>query len=416
MSEFTTRQILDMIKENRGPNGLDLSDCDLRGIDLSWETVGIGLMSINLRGANLRGANLRGAILVDAHLEEADLQEANLDEVKLQRAHLEQANLTGAHLQDANLRKAGFEGAKLESAHLEDANLLEANLDQAFLREAHLDRGTLSGAHLDKVNLKGACLRGAMLWGVHLNESKLSGANLEGANLSKANLEGSDLRGVNLIDANLIGANLEWAKLSGAFLNGSQITRETFGQAIGEELDGDWHNAKEIYLILKNNFEQNGRYSDASWAYRKERLMEKRESWEGAGEAFKERRWRAVISNSSKAISDQLVELVCDYGEGIWRVIASLFFLWLFFAVIYGIVAGVWGPWQETANSRIRDITRNPFDLLAFSLGAMTTLQPAGLEPRPTRVMQMLMPIQALLSIVLAGLLGFVMGNRIRRS
>ena len=54
------------------------------------------------------------------------------------------------------------------------------------------------------------------------------------------------------------------------------------GQRIGDELTADrkktsdqYHSAKEAYLLLKNNFNQIGRYEDASWAYVKEQQMEK---------------------------------------------------------------------------------------------------------------------------------------------
>jgi hypothetical protein len=90
--------------------------------------------------------------------------------------------------------------------------------------------------------------------------------------------------------------------------------------------------------------------------------------------------------------------------------------VWLAFTLIYVLVAGVWGPWLDTGSEKIRFITRNPIDLLWFSLGTMVTLHPPGLEARSICLMRFLVPFQALLGIFLAGLLGFVAGNRIRRS
>ena len=46
----------------------------------------------------------------------------------------------------------------------------------------------------------------------------------------------------------------------------------------------------------------------------------------------------------------------------------------------------------------------------------MTTVRAAGLEARATSMIQPLVPVQAVLGIVLAGLLGFVLGYRIWRS
>jgi hypothetical protein len=83
---------------------------------------------------------------------------------------------------------------------------------------------------------------------------------------------------------------------------------------------------------------------------------------------------------------------------------------------VYWVIAGVWGPWQDIGSGQIRHITRNPIDLLSFSLGAMVTLEPSDLEARSTLLMRILMPLEALLGIFFAGLPGFAVGNRIRRS
>ena len=144
--------------------------------------------------------------------------------------------------------------------------------------------------------------------------------------------------------------------------------------------------------------------------------MEKLWARQKAHKARSERNWGEAVANCAKYASDQLVEWVCDYGEGIWRVVGALAAVWIIFAAVYGLIAGVWGPWQETAMGQMREITRNPIHLLAFSLGAMTTLEPAGLEARSMLAMHVLMPLEALLGIFFAGLLGFVAGNRIRRS
>jgi len=270
-------------------------------------------------------------------------------------------------------------------------------------------------------------LEDATLWAADLREAMLGGAYLEKADLDRADLRGAVLAGSNLEEANLLRTNLSQVNLLSvesirgvhlhrALLDHTQLTKVQLEGGVGEELEGEWGWAKEAYLARKNNFEQIGRYDDASRAYCKERRMEKREAWENAREALRERCWRAAIGTGLKTASDQLVELVCDYGEGIWRAIGTLLLLWVIFAAVHGVVWGVWGPWQQASGGTIRHTTRNPLHLLAFSLGAMTTVQPAGLEARVTPLMQILVPIQGVLGIVLAGLLGFVLGNRIRRS
>ena len=144
--------------------------------------------------------------------------------------------------------------------------------------------------------------------------------------------------------------------------------------------------------------------------------MEKLAALRKAKDAWQEHDWKGAIPRYAKVAGDQFVEWLCDYGEGLGRVAGSLIAVWVAFALIYGLIAGVWGPWQDTGSGKIRYITRNLIDLLAFSLGAMTTLEPVGLEARPILAMRILMPLEALLGIFFTGLLGFVAGKRIRRS
>jgi len=451
MSEYTTRQILDMIEANGGPVRLDLSGKDLSGIDLSRDTIqvelgrvreddpeaepawvggaanGVSLLAANLQGAdltraNLQGADLRVAKLRGARLERANLQDSILRGVKFQRADLWGADLRGADLEVADLREANLARANLRGAYLARANLQGANLMRANLQGATLTRADLQGAYLVEAYLQEACLATANLQQAILWQANLQGANLRGVNFQEVSLWGDDfqrayLEGDDLTRVNLLNTeSIERISLYRALLDNTQLTKDQLGGAIGEELRGEWFEAKEAYLALKNNFEQIGRYDDAAWAYRKERRMEKLEALQRAKAAFQKRDWREAAQNYAKVAGDQLVELVCDYGESIGRVLGTMVAVWLLFALVYDLIAGVWGPWQDTATGQVRHIVRNPIDLLSFSLGAMTTLTPADLEARSMLAMRILIPLEAMLGIALAGLLGFVAGNRIRRS
>ena len=430
MSEYTREEILKLIEERGWPELLDLSGKDLSGIDLSKEAIeielekaqeripgeipvwysewsgGINLGRAKLQRANLWGADLQGAYLRDADLQRAKLCIADLQRADLSIADLQRADLSIADLQRANLWSANLQGAYLGSANLQEADLGSTNLQEADLSDAYLQRADLSYANLQEANL----------WRAELQRANLRNANLQEANLRNANLQEADLYGAKLQGANLRSAKLQGTFFSSVRLDHTDMDRGFLGPAIGEELAGDYPGARDAYLRLKQNFDDLGDYAASSWAYRKERRMEKLESLQLARIAWQEHDWKGAIPHYAKVAGDQLVEWVCDYGEGIWRVAGSLIAVWVAFALIYGLIAGVWGPWQDTASGKIRYITRNPIDLLSFSLGAMTTIEPSGLGARPILAMRFLAPLEALLGIFFAGLLGFVAGNRIRRS
>jgi len=420
MSKYTARQILDMIEANGGPEGLDLSGKDLRGIDLTRDTIQAELERMRQEGSTAKPAWVSdltdGINLEEANLHRADLGGANLEQADLWRANLQEANLRVGRLHRADLGEANLQKADFMGANLQKADLGGANVQKAEMWGADLQKANLVGADLQRVNLRGADLQGANLRAAKLQEANLRGARLQKADLGEANLQKADLRGANLTRVDLLDTeSIEQIRLYRAILDHTQLAKDQLGDALRDELGGEWFWAKEAYLALKNNFQQIRRYDDAAWAYRKERRMEKLEACQRAREAQKEHRWREGASSYIKIAGDQIVELLCDYGQSIRRVLAGLGIVWILFALIYGLVAGVW----EVADPHItqtRYVTRCPLDLLIFSLGTMTATQPAGLEAYPSWWMRFLMPMQTAIGIVLFGLLGFVAGNRIRRS
>ncbi len=212
--------------------------------------------------------------------------------------------------------------------------------------------------------------------------------------------------------------------MSGAWMDRVRISHAQLGAAIPEELEKSYAVAQSTYLSLKQNFESIGDYEGASWAYRKERRMEKKKNWAAGAYALRELH-RIVPRRFLKAGGDQLIELVCDYGESFWRAMACVAAVWLVFALTYGLSGNVLAPSSpgaatigaSTAQQGTNYIpTRNPLHWLVFSLATMVTIELPALVASSEPWMSVLMPLQAFIGIFLAGLLGFVAGNRIRRS
>jgi hypothetical protein len=346
--------------------GVDLSRLDLSGIDLHgrWDGESASWIGVNLQGSDLRGANLRGA--------------------DLRYADLQGARLMGTNLQGARLGLANLRGAKLAHAKLDGASLVMADLQEATLYDA----------------------------------------NLQGSDLRSADLRGVDLLGVHT--GGLLKVRLYRAKLDHTLLR-----REQLGAGIEDEQAGGYREAQDTYLMLKRNFEDLGDYEAASWSYMKERQMEKACSapWRARGFYGKEELgdtndhrlpgrypcvWWFFVRHTAKWLSDWLVELVCGYGERPSRTMVTM-------TIVFGLFMGIyWATWavmkmERTAEGTVFVPTRNLVDLAIFGLGAFTTMDPQGLEPRVAWV-QFLTGLEALLGIGLTGLLGFVLGNRIRRS
>ncbi len=354
-----------------------------------------------------------------------DLESANLAGARLWEAHLEGANLRRAHLEEAHL-----EGARLEEAHMERANLREAHLEGAHLEWARLEGARLECARLEGANLWGAYLEGADLWGAYLEGADLRRARLKGARLWRAHMEGADLNMCELQRADFRGADLRGAKFHGVLLEHTQMERVSLGRSVGDELAGDYGEARDAYLRLKQNFENLGEYSAASWAYKKERQMEKFCSAPWNARRFhgrtelgdtKDKRlnwwhprvWWFYIRHTGKWIADGSTEYLCGFGENPWWVLGWIALLVLLSASLYRVTGGVLAA---DPNSGDAVALTNPWDSVFFALASLVTMEGNYLGPASPTIAAWAPQTQAAIGIFLVGLLGFVAGNKIRRS
>jgi uncharacterized protein YjbI with pentapeptide repeats len=378
------------------------------------ESRSINLRGADLEGASLRNADLRGASLLQVNLRAAllgnvNLQGANLDGSDLRQADLAGADLTGAALGKADLREAMLEEATLEGAVMRFAKLGGATLENSILRQADL-----WGTDVERAALTNADLEGANLQEANLRHADLSGANLQNASLNRADLRGAKLRDVKLQGVDLTHCDITHVHLSGARLDETLFERQQLGGAIGEELAGEFDRARRGYLVLERAFQDLGDHDAAVWAYGRRRRMQKWLTLEQGREARGQKQWGTALKCYTRFASDELVEWLCDYGESVPRVLASLLVLFLTFALIYGVTGSVVRE-VETPTGVVRVPTRAPTDLAIFGLLAMTTGS-IGMRLLPAHDLALiLVGLHLFLGVALVGLLGFVLGNRIRR-
>lgn len=375
--------------------------------------------AIDLKQADLAGSQLRNAPLQSANLEEANLQDADLAGANLRGAQLGEALLAGAMLEDADLRQATLRYTQAPQAVLENSRLCQADLWGANLEGADLMDSDASGAIFDEANLKGANLAGVNFNGARLRHVDLTGANLAGADLhqadlSRTSLDAANLRGARLQGLVLLDCTMSRVHISGAWLDQTRLRQGQLGDAIGEEIEGDYRTAIDGYRALQINFEALGDPDAAGWAYLKKKRMQKWAAGVQAHQAFRQHRWRSGLRCGFSFVVKQLIEWLCDYGESISRVLGTMLFVYLAFVALYGLTDAVVKV-QDTAHGQVRTVTHRPLDLAVYSIMVMTTSgQPPGFEGR-TNATYAMIGIEAMLGISLSGLLGFVLGNRIRR-
>lgn len=359
--KLTREDLLRMIEENGGPQGLDLSGRDLSNVDLS---------GMYLEGVRFQGAELRQAVLAGSWLEKCDFQDANLWRADLRDSSLWKANLDRADLKECDLR-----GAVLQDASLRDTLLTGATLSQTLLYKT-----ILSNTLVTKEDIGPRILLERQLDLMHF-------AATFDLRFKEFQEQGQDAEG---------------------WVSRRTLTRHAM--------------AREMYLTLKNNFNQIGRYADASWAYIKERQMEKKTHWppsraracyaeelEGPIARGARRQWqlfRFYVKHLCAYVADWVVELTCGYGEKplrtLWWAVAVL----LVFPVFYWLSSGI---------VSVGGTPLTWLDYLNYSFGVFTTIGFARFVTANWAA-ETLTSLEALLGISVLALLMFALGNRISRS
>ncbi|KQP48944.1 MULTISPECIES: pentapeptide repeat-containing protein [unclassified Methylobacterium] len=410
--------LADRIGEGPAPPWWDAVRCGLAlaGRDLS----GAGLEGTDLSGANLSGARMAGALgrsarFTGATIEETDFTGADLSgacfrevaggEVRFDEAMLEDARFDGAAMRFARFPRALLDGAAFNGADLWGAVLTGADADYTLFRGTRLDEARLDDVNLTHADFEGASLKKARLTGSRLRGANFTGVKLDGADLSKA-----DLSETSLVRLNLSTCTLTHARFAGAWLNGTRMRSEQLGGAVGEEIDGDYHGAQSSYLALEQNFKSIGAKEEASWAYKRGRRMGRMQAGLEAGQAWQARDGRALSRHGYRWVSDRFVEWLCDYGESLSRIARAFLIVIFVFAALYGLAGGLI---REVGDGRA---TYNPLDLVSYSALNMMTANPPEIGIKPVgRFTNLLVGLEGAAGIILMGLFGFVLGNRLRR-
>lgn len=367
---LTREEVLKLIERNGGPEGLNLSGYDLSGINLS---------KLDLHGVIFGNLDILGFSEVEVVTQSANLEGAWLERSNLQRANFGRANLRGAHFYHSDLTESTFWAANAEGADFRKANLSRADLYSTVLENCRF------------------------------TDAQLAGVNLHLADLQDTTLSAESL-GSRILQENASGYREYYERWYV-----SPIVREKYAS---RHLRVRYRESKEIYLSLKNAFLNSGRYDDASWAYFKERQMERKsyspfcarehhsDELSANSKFLSRQRWAFHIKYTLKWLASLASELLIGYGERPLRVVFWSLIIILVFPFLYWLSSGIANP----SGHPIRWL-----DYLHYSLAAFSTIGFPDLVPMNDAA-KLLTSVQALSGIAGLAMLMFTLGNRVSRS
>ncbi len=176
----------------------------------------------------------------------------------------------------------------------------------------------------------------------------------------------------------------------GAKLSSVEIKRKDIEGHIIQEHRKNFRQAKEIYLVLKNNFHTIGRYDDESWAFKKEKEMERKSYFHG---------------RPLKWLGSMFWNLLYGYGEKPFWIFGWCGFLLLFSSFIYWLSKGVF---QVMGNRLV--LVGDYWNNLYFSVVTFTTLGYGDF--RPIGKIRVLASFEAFLGIFLIALFIFTFARK----
>ena len=218
-------------------------------------------------GVNLGDWNLSGLCLSDFQLQ------ANFSGANLHKAILDECILTGANFQNSNLCNAYFEYAELGYVNFRNARMVETHLNHAKIQYAKLENATLYEAILEETTVSFSNLKNTDFRGADLSKADFANSNLEKAKFDQY---------TKLHNVRLFNCNLEKSTLKNAVKNLDKI--------IIQERENRYEEGKQIYLLLKNYFKQEGMYDISGEYYYREKIMETKCY-------HKERKWSNLLFN-----------------------------------------------------------------------------------------------------------------------
>lgn len=311
---------------------------------------------------------------------------------------IETKEVIGVDLSGQRLEKIDFTGCRIERTSFKGCELVHcrfrnAKISWSDFRYAEIQHGTFEGAEIEFSDFYRAFIDGVVIF---------SGSSFSNCSLNKTYLgECAIIRKENLKDNRILQQNKEeyrkflvdWHTYgTGERTNDINVKSDWSPDAA---VKARWSDAEVIYKNLNALWAGKGYFADGNWAYVQGRKMERRRMISQLSD--KSVKLMTKIANIWNIITNVLSAIFFGYGESMFKMILTYILTVFVFA------------WAFTENTSILEYTQ----ALAISLKNM-----AGIDSETIRgispLVDMLNVVQTTIGILLTGIFGFILGNKIR--
>lgn len=323
---------------------------------------------------------LRGILLANKSVETANKVLIDID-------------LSDQVLEGVDFSHYTLEKIKFTKCVLKNCRFRKAQLKWCDFRYTIIEKGTFEGAIIEFCDFYRAFFDGVIIF----NNSKISNSSLNKTHIG----ESAIIRRNNLVNDQIIQQNkmkyceflTEWP---GVRTNDAGIPWMDPIHNLGMVLANRWQEAEDTYKRLNALWCASGFIADANWAYVQGRRMERKRMIMQLIQQNK-LSCKEKLKNIWKIITNFISDILFGYGESMIKMIITYVITIFIFA------------WIFYSNTSIIEYTQ----ALGISLKNMVGMDDEILHDVSPFV-DMLNIIQTTIGIILTGIFGFILGNKIR--
>lgn len=360
-----------------------------------------------------------------------DLSDIDLDNVNFRHCEITNVDFARENQKDRSIRNAKFNGAKLDHVSFCKAHLIECDFDKYFEKDAEGQIISEKSTNLEFVTFKGAKLKSCRFRQTEIDCADFRYATnidctfqnaiikqsdfyraifkgivvfrdskFENCSFNYMYFEGTCFRKENLLDHKIIQEDIEkfrkflnqWNRTN-LLGNISNWDKEEFLRKSSDE-------AANIYRQFSGLWQSKGFLTDANWAYEKARKMERK----NLIRILKEKKsGKKSITTLVDIFSNWLVDVCFGYGQKLYKIIFTYILVIVFFGFIY-----------SSFNKNYSYSFLVSFKNMVAMAG--DDIKIIGHNSLEMQLLEIFSIIQTAVGVLITGIFGFILANKIRNS
>ena len=370
---------LNQLIEKKHIEGVDLSTIDINGRNFT----GCTIINVKFSKKNQHNRILTNVNFTNATLENVDFIDAKLDNVKFDNAIMEGCSF---QIYSEKVDKPTIDRVSYKKCTIRSCRFRDAEIKYSDFRYAEITNSTFENSNIEFCDFYRTLFIGQNIF----YYSKIIDSSIP------TYFEGTIIRRDNLTNDRILQQNYRKYRI---FLEDWYTIRENDRDEkaifdIKKSHNARYKQAENIYRELNGLWNSKGYFSDANWAYIQARRMERKSL------IYDLINIKGVFNKIillPRIIWNCLCDLCFGYGESILKTIATYFVIVLIFANILNI--------------KLPDCSF--LDSIWYSIKNMIAQTPEEIMLGRTLV-DMLNLVQSTLGILITGILGFIIANKIR--